>query len=247
MTTVYEDDANNGIIRATARSAVPANPTAGDMYLDDGTNTTSTELGWRRYNGSIWEDIGGGSGGSVLTTDGDLLYYNSGDTRLPIGTNQDVLKVISGDPSWVTLASEEKTLNDSSDYSSTSTSFVDCDASGTSGDELEVTITTNGGDVVFGFSGTGFHSSLGGIFYFDIYESVAAARVGGDDGIYVTASASAGQTINLGFTYLFKGLSAASHTFTLQWKTFSGTMNMPAGAGTSALDVHAQIWVKELA
>jgi len=42
------------------------------------------------------------SGGtpSPLTTDGDLYYYNSGEARLPIGTNGQMLIVSGGFPSW---------------------------------------------------------------------------------------------------------------------------------------------------
>jgi hypothetical protein len=35
-----------------------------------------------------------------LTTNGDILYYNSGSSRLPIGSENQILQVISGLPSW---------------------------------------------------------------------------------------------------------------------------------------------------
>jgi len=38
--------------------------------------------------------------GSPLTTNGDILIYNNGDTRLPKGTDGQVLKLDSGLPSW---------------------------------------------------------------------------------------------------------------------------------------------------
>lgn len=41
---------------------------------------------------------------SVLTTDGDILYYNSGDDRLPIGSDGQVLIVSSGLPIWSTIS-----------------------------------------------------------------------------------------------------------------------------------------------
>lgn len=37
-----------------------------------------------------------------LTTTGDLLIYNSGTTRLPVGSNGYVLSVVSGVPAWTT-------------------------------------------------------------------------------------------------------------------------------------------------
>lgn len=38
---------------------------------------------------------------SPLTTKGDMLTYNSGNIRLPIGTNGQILSVVSGLPAWV--------------------------------------------------------------------------------------------------------------------------------------------------
>ena len=37
---------------------------------------------------------------TVLTTDGDILYYNSGRQRLAKGDNDEVLTLKSGLPSW---------------------------------------------------------------------------------------------------------------------------------------------------
>ena len=38
-----------------------------DIYMDDGTNTASGSAGWRRYNGTAWEDVSAGAGGSGET------------------------------------------------------------------------------------------------------------------------------------------------------------------------------------
>lgn len=54
-----------------ARSAEPTSPSEGDIYLDSGVNTTSTDPGWRYYNGAAWEDLGG-SGGA----DADAIHNN---------------------------------------------------------------------------------------------------------------------------------------------------------------------------
>jgi hypothetical protein len=43
------------------RSTEPASPEEDDIYLDDGTNTESGSIGWRRYTGAAWEDIAGDS------------------------------------------------------------------------------------------------------------------------------------------------------------------------------------------
>jgi len=65
-----------------------------DIYLDDGSNTTSGSPGFRRYTGSIWEDIagssgGGGGSGEVLSivvvqaahgfSTGDAIYFDGSD------------------------------------------------------------------------------------------------------------------------------------------------------------------------
>jgi len=72
-----------------------------------------------------------------MTTTGDIIYSSSGSTpaRLGIGTTGQVLNVASGLPAWATPASSGSTLlayaTDSygSNYSTTSTSFVDVNAS----------------------------------------------------------------------------------------------------------------------
>jgi hypothetical protein len=38
------------------KSSPPSNPGSGDWYIDDGTNTSSGNLGIRIYDGSSWVD-----------------------------------------------------------------------------------------------------------------------------------------------------------------------------------------------
>lgn len=44
----------------SAQSSPPSDPSTGDTYLDDGTNTDSGNIGWRAYDGASWIDLGGG-------------------------------------------------------------------------------------------------------------------------------------------------------------------------------------------
>lgn len=74
----------------TEQSAEPGGPSSGDIYLDDGTNTSSGNAGFRHYNGSSWEDLGGGTV-SPLTTKGDIYTYDTDNQRLPVGTDGQVL------------------------------------------------------------------------------------------------------------------------------------------------------------
>jgi hypothetical protein len=53
------DNATTPPLNMTERSTAPSGPSAGDIYLDDGSNTLLGAVGWRRYTGSAWEDIGG--------------------------------------------------------------------------------------------------------------------------------------------------------------------------------------------
>lgn len=60
MTTariVIEDDAANPAIYVVARDTAPTSAAEGDFYFDDGTNTVTGQPGWRRYNGTSWEDV----------------------------------------------------------------------------------------------------------------------------------------------------------------------------------------------
>ena len=66
----------------TPQSTAPSSPSAGDVYLDDGTNTASGKLGLRRYNGTAWEDFGlQGLSGVTLGSLGDVSITSvaSGD------------------------------------------------------------------------------------------------------------------------------------------------------------------------
>jgi hypothetical protein len=51
-----------------------------------------------------WDLLAGGPETNVLTTVGDLVYYGGGGpTRLPVGTDGQVLTVVNGIPSWNTF------------------------------------------------------------------------------------------------------------------------------------------------
>jgi len=64
------DSAVTAPFNVTERAAPPSTPIAGDIYLDDGTNTASTLPGWRRYTGAVWEDIAASGGGGGDFADG---------------------------------------------------------------------------------------------------------------------------------------------------------------------------------
>lgn len=63
------DSAAEAPLNIWQKNIVPSSPTANDVYLDDGTNTASGNPGWRRYTGSVWEDISAASGGGGVSID----------------------------------------------------------------------------------------------------------------------------------------------------------------------------------
>ncbi|RMD64982.1 hypothetical protein D6833_03605 [Candidatus Parcubacteria bacterium] len=77
---VFADSATDAPMRVTARSSPPSNPSANDIYLDDGTNTASGNPGWRRYTGSAWEDIT-----PAYPTTSVNFIIGSGSAAVPMG------------------------------------------------------------------------------------------------------------------------------------------------------------------
>lgn len=51
------DGADFDINSLEATDTAPSNPQEGDFYLDDGTNRSDGNVGFRHYNGSSWEDL----------------------------------------------------------------------------------------------------------------------------------------------------------------------------------------------
>jgi len=131
-------------------------------------------------------------------------------------------------------ATESYECDEGADYTTVSTSFVDVDAT-----NLALTIVTTGGDVLVHFHGDINNSAAAAFLEVD----QDGAKVGGDDGILKVPNVN-NQAVS--FTRLITGLSAASHTFKLQWKVVSGTATLYAGAGTANNDVHPQFWVREI-
>jgi hypothetical protein len=131
-------------------------------------------------------------------------------------------------------------VNEGADYTTTSDTFVDVDAT-----DLSLTIVTGGGDVLVWFYGTVRNANGGGGVGLNF--SVDGTDFAADDGLLVTASSST-LAENVAFIVLVQGLSAGSHTFNLRYRRNggAGTAEIFAGAGTSNLDVHSQFGVREV-
>lgn len=126
-------------------------------------------------------------------------------------------------------------INEASDYTLVNTTtFTDIDST-----DLALTFTTGGGDVILIFTGSFKVSATTQDLFLDIHESVGAARLGGDDGLLEVFCASSTFATAVCLVYRARGLSAASHTFKMQWKASGAiTLTLFAGAGTSGHDTH---------
>ena len=122
-------------------------------------------------------------------------------------------------------------------FSTTARDWVDVNAT-----SLALTLTTHGGDVLVGFTGTILHGSHDGVSYFNI--AVDDVDYFADDGVtrYQNAANYANlRYVPLSFVVLITGLAAGSHSFKLRWKTKS-----PNTATINVTQTHPQFWAKEL-
>lgn len=133
-------------------------------------------------------------------------------------------------------------FNEGADYTTTSTSFVDVDAT-----DLALTIVTTGGDVFVTFFGVVNLSANSLLVRFDV--TVDGVAVAGDDGLIAWHNGTTGNTIHapIGFGVWVRSLAAGSHTFKLRWRMGgAGTATLYAGAGTAGFDYHPQFAVREV-
>ncbi len=125
--------------------------------------------------------------------------------------------------------------NEGSDYTTTSTTMVDVDA--TEG-KFQHTIVCDGRPVLSVFSGTGTITGTDRIYFDVVIDGVA---YGGDDGLMMTEIIASEDDHNFSFTTVLDGVAAGSRIFKLQWKVGSGTGKIYVGSGASNRDIHA-IW-----
>lgn len=127
------------------------------------------------------------------------------------------------------------------DWSTTSTSFTDVDATNLA---LSITTTGNGAagnaDIMIGFTGTLYSSTSIRIYLRLMVDGVA---IDADDGLLVSEGSGVRP---VSFMRLHPNVSAASHTVKLQWKVSGGTGVILANAGTSTRDCRSQFWIREV-
>lgn len=122
------------------------------------------------------------------------------------------------------------------EYTTNSSTFVNVDAT-----NLVFTKTLGGGDVLIGFHGVLYHSTNARM-YFDV--EIDGTRLGLDDGL--VGAVVDNTAIPIAFSAWKTGLSAASHTFKLQWKVSSGTGTLYGANSANGWRFHPQFWVREV-
>lgn len=111
---------------------------------------------------------------------------------------------------------------DDTNYSTTSTSFTDIDAT-----NLSLSLDTGTHRVAVSLTACANLSSAG-LLFLDLL--VDGTSVSGSKGI-VCVEPAAGQNHNVGFTWYSDTMTADTHTFKLQWKVSTGTATLFAGNG----------------
>ncbi len=114
------------------------------------------------------------------------------------------------------------------DYTTTSTSFVDMDNT-----NLNLSITTGARRVMCVLQGEVESASAATTAGFDIL--VDGSSLGGGDGLMAMAfDNGAGYRRPLNLVFITDALSAASHTFKVQWKIGTGTLTAKGGTGAAS-------------
>lgn len=168
---------------------------------------------------------------------GALLYrYESGTWYRWLGA---IWNNSSGDLDANRLATASSyTVNEGSDYSTTSTSLVDVDST-----NLTATLVLEGNqDARVDFVGNTLASTAIAAKFDLVVDGVVLA---GDDGI-LAVQVSNTQRTPVVVSRTIRNLLPGTHTITLQWRTTSGTLTLYAGAGSTNYDMHPQFAVRAL-
>lgn len=164
------------------------------------------------------------------------VYSKTGDT-LAQKTSGGTETVFGAGGGGSVVAAEYHNAAGGSTYTTTSTTFVDVDAT-----NLSLTITTGAHRCQVGFVGSFNTDTSDKIVFVDV--DVDGTRVSGNAGGITSNqyNVAGGYRFNGSFTVLTAALTAASHTFKLQWRVDAGTGKLYNGtAGSPTL----QFWVLE--
>jgi hypothetical protein len=124
-------------------------------------------------------------------------------------------------------------LDESSDYTTTSTSFVAIDNT-----KLNLSITTTGGDVLIVF----FANLSNSTSHVQLDVEFDGVAIGGDNGL-IRVSGGSGNYGLASLSCLKQSVSAGTHSVRMMWKVPSGTGTLYSG---TTLDIHPMFWVREV-
>jgi hypothetical protein len=205
--------------------------------IDTGTNTLTLEAG---HQIAIFDNDQ-----LVVIPSGDLIYRQVSSTWYrwigawwnDSGSNlEDLTQQHGGKRKY---SSNRYILNEGSNYTTTSTTFVDIDAT-----NLSLDVNINSDEIMIGFAGSIRNSNASVKSHLDI--KLDGVSIVGDDGMLISQLTNANDIIPFTINWTQTGLVPGTHTFTLQWKVSAGTATMWAGAGTAEADIHPQFWVREV-
>ncbi len=133
-------------------------------------------------------------------------------------------------------SSAVKSVNGTRNIRTTSTIFVDVDE-----ENLALDLTTHGGDVLLGFTGSVLNTDTAGMMNINV--AVDGVDYVADDGI-VRNNPGVGDNNRykpLTFVMMIPGLAPGAHTFKLRWKVSYGN-----SATMNVIKLHPQFWAKEI-
>jgi hypothetical protein len=201
---------------AAARDAAVTSPQEGNFaYLKD-TNVTTY------YTGSAWANLDTTGMTNPMTTTGDTIYSSSGSTpaRLGIGSTGNILTVAGGVPTWAAPAGGITSANSTVDteQATTSTSFTDLTtvqtATLTTGTKALVLITAKiratpqYANVLVGFAVSG-----------------ATTIAASDNSAMKIVEPYSQEVYTVTMPIYVSTLTAGSNSFTMKFKTSTGTAN----------------------
>jgi hypothetical protein len=207
----------------------PTAPSAGQqrLYID----STTHKLKRTDSSGTDVTIESTSSGGTLATVEEvDGSPTDSAVTKLvfPNGTLGIASHVATYTPAAGGALASASFKRTTGNYTTTSSTFVDVDAT-----NFALTITTGAHRVMLVFTGSGGNTSAD---YIELDVTVDGTRQGGTGGLVIMECQDSLVFKNLSFTYITDVLTAASHTFKLQYRVnSSGTATIQGGSSSPTM------------
>jgi hypothetical protein len=211
--------------------AVSPLTTKGDVYT---FSTSDARLAVGANNTTLVADSAEATGlkyaaslQSTLTTTGDSIYASAANTpaRLGIGSTGQVLTVASGLPSWATPSASAPTV--SSDKENASNAVQTTSTSYTSGSPAAAVTLTTGTKALVWLRTDCARSQSNRTFIHFAVSGASSVSATDNDAMQLQLNSGVSWDNNSFFMcsgqYYVSGLTAGSNTFTMQFKTSSGT------------------------